>query len=685
MRGKTYIIAFIAAMICAMAAFRMAPGMGDEAKAQEFSSHDFPRVAAWQLNANKTPARELARFDVVILDMNAQRTNPNLAAELRSLNPDIVILAYTSPIEYPRERLKEIEPSGQGLWHDLGVGLSEEWVLKSHTGTSISFWPGNVAMNLGRKDGNGKTYATHLADFLTDKVLATGYWDGLLFDTVWQNVSWFDENVDINGDGKKDTRQAIDDAWYKGQEALFARLRERNGDTYLIVTNGDGQYHDFNNGRMFESFPEYWEGGWSGSVDRYFGTERSGMHPRFNIINSDTDNSGNFYNFGAMRFGLMTTLLANGYYNFDYGTLDRSFTPYYDEYSVSLGRPVSAAYNLSGSNNGSVTTGLWRRDFEHGISLVNSSTVTRTYTLPGEFGTLHGQQDPYTNNGRIVTKVTIPPLDGQLLLRPLQEIIGAPYMNGSYTRIFDREGSAIRSSFFSFDERFAGSQWLMKEDIDADGTLETIVADASSITVYRDQGQVQAKFFPYGESYASGLTFALGDLNGDGRKDIVVGPQKNYEPLVKVYTATGRVLHSGFYAYARNFRGGVNVAVGNVDGAGLNEIVTGAGFGGGPHVRVFAANGKLVNDGFFAYQQTFRGGTFVAAGDMDGDGDDEIITGAGPTGGPHVRVWAQGNKMIDEFFAFSARSSAGVRVTVLDSDGDGHDEIVATTSDVLNQ
>lgn len=675
-----------AAMIFFMAVFLSVWGWLGQVSAQTILKHDFPRVVAWQLNANKTSARELSRYDVVILDMNAQNTNPTLAGELRELNPDIVILAYTSPIEYPRERLSEVEPSGRGLWHELGVGLSDDWILKTYQGKTVSFWPGNAAMNLSRPDAKGKTYAAHLGDFLSDRVLATGYWDGLLFDTVWQNVSWFDENIDSNGDGQKDTRQQLDEAWYQGQQALWSRLRERAGQDYLLVTNGDGQFSQLNNGRMFESFPEYWEGGWTGSVQRYFDTERGGFSPRLNIVNSDTDNSGNFLNYAAMRFGLTTTLLANGYYNFDYGTQDRSFTPYYDEFEVSLGRPVGSAFNLSDVTKSSVSTGLWRRDFEQGVTLVNSSSVTRTYVLPGEFETVHGKQDPYTNNGRVVSRVTIPPLDGQLLLRPLQEVLGAVYQNGSYTRIFAGDARVARSSFFSFDERYSGGQWLMKHDIDQDGSLETIVADATSITVYRDQGKIQTKFSPYGEAYKSGLTFAVGDVNGDGNDDIVVGPQKSFEPLIKVYTSAGKVINSGFYAYAKNFRGGVNLAVGDLNGDGTGEIITGAGFGGGPHVRVFSGTGKIINNGFFAYTNTFRGGVFVAAGDTDGDGREEIITGAGPTGGPHVRVWsAQNNKMQNEFFAFSARSSAGVRVSVADNDKDGRVEIITMTSDMLSQ
>lgn len=681
--SRLFLAVLVAVSIVAGFARLNEPSVAEAALTQP--NHDFPRVAAWQLNANKTPAKELARFDLVILDMNAQLTNPALFDELRALNPRIVILAYTSPIEYPRDRLSEVEPSGNGLWHDLGAGLSDTWFLKTYEGKQVSFWPGNTAMNLGARNASGQTYAAYLADFLTDHVLSTGKWDGLLFDTVWQNVSWSDENIDMNRDGVKDNRDTMDADWYKGEEALFARLRQRFGDKYLIVTNGDGQFSQVNNGRMFESFPEYWEGGWTGSLDRYFSTERAGFSPRFNIVNSDTDNTGNFRSYSAMRFGLTSTLLANGYFNFDYGTQDRSFTPYYDEYEVSLGRPVGSAFNLSDAKKSSVTLGLWRRDFEKGTALVNSSTVTRTYVLPGDFETVHGSQDPYTNNGRVVSRVTIPPLDGQILLRPLSEVIDAVYQNGSYARVFSAAGQATRSSFFSFDERYTGGQWLFKHDIDRDGTLETLVADASSVTVYRDQGQVQTRIVPFGDSFASGVTFAVGDLNGDGLDEIVVAAEKNHEPVVKVYSASGKVLNNGFYAYATNFRGGVHLATGDLNGDGKAEIITGAGFGGGPHVRVFDAGGKVLNNGFFAYQQTFRGGVYVAAGDIDGDGKAEIITGAGPTGGPHVRIWTPKNKMISEFFAFSAKSAAGVRVSALDTDSDGRAEIVAMTSDVLSQ
>ena len=69
----------------------------------------------------------------------------------------------------------------------------------------------------------------------------------------------------------------------------------------------------------------------------------------------------------------------------------------------------------------------------------------------------------------------------------------------------------------------------------------------------------------------------------------------------------------------------------DVDGDGLDEIVTGAGPRGGPHVRVFKVSGGTVTElaSFYAYDPPFGGGVFVACGDVTGDGLAEVITGAG--------------------------------------------------------
>ena len=65
---------------------------------------------------------------------------------------------------------------------------------------------------------------------------------------------------------------------------------------------------------------------------------------------------------------------------------------------------------------------------------------------------------------------------------------------------------------------------------------------------------------------------------------------------------------------------------------GSVEIVTGTENGGGPQLRIFNKDGNLIHPGFFAYDTKFRGGVNVAIGDLNGDNVNEIIAGAGVGG-----------------------------------------------------
>jgi hypothetical protein len=77
-----------------------------------------------------------------------------------------------------------------------------------------------------------------------------------------------------------------------------------------------------------------------------------------------------------------------------------------------------------------------------------------------------------------------------------------------------------------------------------------------------------------------------------------------------------------------------------VNGDGRADVVTGAGAGGGPHVKVFnGVQGNLLHS-FFAFDPAFQGGVTVAAGDVNGDGRADVVTGAGPGGGPHVKAFS---------------------------------------------
>jgi hypothetical protein len=193
-------------------------------------------------------------------------------------------------------------------------------------------------------------------------------------------------------------------------------------------------------------------------------------------------------------------------------------------------------------------------------------------------------------------------------------------------------------------------------------------------------GNAISGFFAYAENFRGGANVASGDVDGDGQEEIVTSPGKDGGPHIRIWKQDGRPKYPGFFAYASTFRGGVNVALGDLDGDGKKEIITGSGEGGGPHVRVFDARGNLkFTPGFFAYGREFRGGVRVAAADLDGDGKDEIITGPGKGGGPQVRVFSRfGEPKALQFFAFHPDFRGGIDVAGGDVDGDGKAEIVVS-------
>src|SRR5262249_15110094 len=136
-------------------------------------------------------------------------------------------------------------------------------------------------------------------------------------------------------------------------------------------------------------------------------------------------------------------------------------------------------------------------------------------------------------------------------------------------------------------------------------------------------------------------------------------------PNVEGFAATGPPPSTSFMAYATGFMGGVYVAAGDLVGGGALHIVTGTGPGGAAHVRAFDADGTPRATSFLVYPPGFLGGVRVALCDFDGDGRAEIVTGAGPTGAPHVRlIKLDGAGMplgdLASFLAFDAGFVGGV-------------------------
>jgi len=246
-------------------------------------------------------------------------------------------------------------------------------------------------------------------------------------------------------------------------------------------------------------------------------------------------------------------------------------------------------------------------------------------------------------------------------------------------------------------------------DYDGDGVDDTILVTGPGVPLRvavvsgRDNAtMLAAPFNPYTENFTGGGFVAAGDFDRDGRAELVLTADQGGGPRVVLYgwNATGTsVVKASFLGIDdADFRGGARAAVGDVNGDGRPDLIVAAGFGGGPRVAVFGGStvfgspARLVPD-FFAFPgadaQNLRNGAFVAAGDVTGDGFADLIFGGGPGGAPRVFVLngqtvasgnvtgAQAAPVANYFVAGNTTDRGGVRVAATDADGDNRADVAA--------
>ena len=213
---------------------------------------------------------------------------------------------------------------------------------------------------------------------------------------------------------------------------------------------------------------------------------------------------------------------------------------------------------------------------------------------------------------------------------------------------------------------------------------------STTVNVYDSQTNALLGILtPYGRDFTGGARVVTADVTGDGVQDVIVAPGAGSQAWVKVYDGTNLHEVRSFLAYTSDFTGGIFVAVGDVDHDGRNDIVTGAGENGGPHVKMFSGADLFpiadvtvavlpyARRSFFAYESDFRGGVSVAVADVNGDGYADIITGAGHGGGPRVTVVSgKDQSILENYFAYDPSMRSGIMVAAGDINGNGRAEIV---------
>lgn len=184
-------------------------------------------------------------------------------------------------------------------------------------------------------------------------------------------------------------------------------------------------------------------------------------------------------------------------------------------------------------------------------------------------------------------------------------------------------------------------------DINADGKDELLTVPASGSSQLRaftyDAAKKKfsqiAQTFVYNRSQTNGFTVATGDLNLDGRDDVVIAPRTNGRSItVLKLSGSGFTKISQFQPFGRSFRTGLTVAVGDIDGNGRPDILAAAGPGYYSNVKVFNLAGRVFSS-FLPTSRSYLGGLTLSTLDVNQDGRDEMLTGTYKSGDPAIRIY----------------------------------------------
>ncbi|OWK43205.1 hypothetical protein FRUB_02804 [Fimbriiglobus ruber] len=247
-------------------------------------------------------------------------------------------------------------------------------------------------------------------------------------------------------------------------------------------------------------------------------------------------------------------------------------------------------------------------------------------------------------------------------------------------RVFDYATGAEVFRFDAYEPTYTGGVRVAIGDVNGDGIPDIVTATGVGggprIRVFSGKdGSLLEDFFAYEPTFTGGLFVAVGDINGDGHDDIIVGTDTGGGPRIRVFSGTTGAVLEDFYAFDPSQRGGVRVAVGNFNGH--EDIVATTGPGVPTRIRVFDGTTLAVLADYSPFEAGFTGGVNIAVGDFNGDGTPDVIVGAEAGGGPRVQVFSGlTTNTLANFFAFDPSFTGGVRVAAQDVNGDGKADLI---------
>jgi PKD domain len=314
------------------------------------------------------------------------------------------------------------------------------------------------------------------------------------------------------------------------------------------------------------------------------------------------------------------------------------------------------------------------------------------------------QTHDYAGNGKYTVRTTLTDIAGATATAGTTVELGLPATNSTKKflavgsgagaaptiMLLDPATRAVLRTMAPFEMTFTGGIRVTTADLNNDG-IDDIIAGAGVgggprvIAIDGATAAILADFFAYDTDLRGGVFIAAADLDGDGMAEIITGAGAGGAPHVRIFDGATRNLRKEFLTGSPDSRGGVSVAVTGDEG-GPMTIVVGSGVGEVPNVQLLDPTTGSYRSGFQPFEPQFLGGVDVSTADLDRDGIADIISAAGPTGGPRIMVHS-GRDLgqnrpaeISNFFVGDSESRNGVRVGHADTNADGTPELLAAAS-----